>query len=626
MSEFEGWELYHPDTSTRAERAIILMLLILVTILNLYALAKLMNAFRTLWYTKFLTSKPLQGGHIAEGSEPKVTIQICCYNEQAVIEATINAACSVDWPKDKLFVQILDDSTDNTSAIVQDLAASWREKGVNCVCYTRPTRRGYKAGNLYDMDDKVVGDFVALFDADHRCDVNFLRRTVPHFFNKDGSDKPEIGLVQVPWAYYNAHANLLTKYDALNLDLSHVIEQQGRSAALQCFGFNGTGGIWRHAAIHAGGGWQWDTVVEDLDLSYLAHLGGYKFVYLRDLPQQLELPSSILAHKQQKHRWTKGFWQVLRKSLWNILENKKSSIWLKLEAFFHMSCAIANPITLVVMVLVSMASYQDALSLFMALYCLAPFASYSFCVIITCYGKVTDKDGNYRTFWSRTKRIGLLPVMIMIAVGISVYETFAVYEGIVSDDATFLRTPKEGSKNTTNSSASGANVNAADEEVMENVIKSNKKKRGGFATEMFAVLIGLFLSSYFAAFAVYSLVSKRFAAGAAWFVGYMLPAVGLAIFHLTMLRVLLKYRAADKKTNRDEINKSTKSTKTEGTTMELNCDSDGISSKEESTHSKEQEGVINSKSDSPVQTITCKDEVFIHDNDCVSSTSHASKS
>jgi Glycosyl transferase family 2 len=195
----DGWGVFHSEATTIPERVMSVLLVVVMTIINFYSFSKLLNVVRAVWSTNFFTSKPLEGGNITPGDEPTVTIQICCYNEPAVIEATINAACSVDWPKDKLYVQILDDSTDNTVDIVENVSASWRERGVNCVRLARPTRRGYKAGNLHDMQDKVEGEFMALFDADHRCHVNFLKRTMPQFFNKDGSPKPEIGLVQVPW-------------------------------------------------------------------------------------------------------------------------------------------------------------------------------------------------------------------------------------------------------------------------------------------------------------------------------------------------------------------------------------------------------------------------------------------
>lgn len=543
MTYVQSWSFFEPNADTMAERAMVITLVVLVFILNVYGVAKLLNLCRALWSTNFFTNKPLQGGYIAQGSEPEVTIQICCYNEEAVIEATINAACSVDWPKDKLFVQVLDDSTDNTVEIVEALAASWSEKGVNCTRLSRPTRRGYKAGNLHDMEDKVQGDFVALFDADHRCDVNFLRRTVPHFFSQDGSDKSEIGLVQVPWAYYNADANLLTEYDALALDVSHVVEQQGRSAALGCFGFNGTGGIWRREAVKAGGGWQWDTVTEDLDLSYLAHLAGYKFVYLRDIPQQLELPAGCVAHKQQKHRWTKGFWQVLRKSYWNIFTNKESSIAIKFEAFTHMTGAIANPISLLVMIIITLLTYQGILTLPLILYSLTPMAVVILTIIATCYGKVAGPEQRYKSFWSRTARIGLLPIMVIMGIGMSVYETYALYDGLVSNDATFLRTPKEGS-----SKHKGA-VDDAEDQVIENVMKKNKK-RGGFMTEMMLICIGMVLTAYFATFSLYQMAREGWALGSLWCIGFLLPAIGLGFFHTLMLQALLARRAEQKSKDR----------------------------------------------------------------------------
>jgi cellulose synthase/poly-beta-1,6-N-acetylglucosamine synthase-like glycosyltransferase len=451
--------------------------LVPVTILNIYALAVAVNILRAVISTRFFTNKPKQGGFVGEGDEPVVTIQICVYNEASVIEETLNAACSIDWPRDKLFVQVLDDSSDETTAIIHAVVANYYSKGVNCKRFDRPDRVGYKAGNLHSHTHRIEGDFVALFDADHRCDRQFLRRTVPHFFDNKGM-RNNVGLVQVPWAYYNIHQNMLTEYDCLNLDVSHVISQTGRSEALKCFGFNGTGGIWNKGAIRAGGGWTWDTVTEDLDLSYKAHLAGYDFVYLRDVPQQLEVPAGIRAHVQQKHRWTKGFFQVARKSLWKILRAPRanSSLALKFEVFFHMTAPITNTLALLVMLFVPVLSFHNLITPGILWYTVAGALVPLIAGICTVYGKHSGQDKHYKTFLQRSTRLLYLPTLFMIAFGMMVFETYAVFDGLFSNDATFLRTPKEGtlSKHEVIRAAGIDYVDQDDEDLDENLATPGK--------------------------------------------------------------------------------------------------------------------------------------------------------
>jgi len=212
-------------------------------VLNLYSLVRLNNIVRAIWATRFFRAKPKAGGVIPEGEEPVVTLQICCYNERNVITNTINAACAVDWPRSKLFVQVLDDSTDESIEVIEQTCAKLRELGFNCQRLSRADRIGYKAGNLQAHFDEIQGDFVGLFDSDHMCEGDFLRRCMPHFFDAKGNQKRKVGLVQCPWGYYNIHTNLLTEYDSLNLDTAFVIEQTAREAFVGAFGFNGTGHV-----------------------------------------------------------------------------------------------------------------------------------------------------------------------------------------------------------------------------------------------------------------------------------------------------------------------------------------------------------------------------------------------
>jgi cellulose synthase/poly-beta-1,6-N-acetylglucosamine synthase-like glycosyltransferase len=315
-------------------------------------------------------------GHIGAGKEPHVTVAICAFNEGTVVLKTIDTACTLDWPRNRLTVHVCDDSTDTMSiSLIEQHVEYWKCHGVNIERMVRPDRVGYKAGNLRYNFSRVQGEYVAYFDADHRPEKDFLRNTVPYFFDRDGKTISKIALVQTPWAYHNTHQNILTECgeynmhthgpaptdipcvslfasftcpcvlanhtfcssqnaDAFGLDIHHVCEQVGRSINYRLFGFNGTGGIWRRRAIEDAGGFTWETITEDLLLSYRAYMMGYELVYVRHFPQCLEVPAHIQAHIQQKHRWTKGFLQVFRLFRGNLL-SPKVPFWVTYEFFSH---------------------------------------------------------------------------------------------------------------------------------------------------------------------------------------------------------------------------------------------------------------------------------------------------
>lgn len=428
-----------------ADWIIMILYLMGVFVLNVYTLVRLNNIIRAIIATRFFRSKSKEGGLIPKGKEPVVTLQICCYNERNVIKNSINAACAVDWPRNKLVVQILDDSTDESVEFIEQTCARMRELGFNCHRLERSDRVGYKAGNLQSHFDEIQGDFVGLFDADHLCERDFLRRCVPQFFDRKGRQKKRIGLVQCPWAYYNIHSSMLTEYDALNLDSAFVIEQTAREHFLGTFSFNGTGGLWRKQAIIDAGGWSWETVTEDLYISYQAAMAGYKFVYLRDVPQVLEVPAGIRAHLLQKNRWTKGYWQVTRKTLWTILSNPRCPFSMKFEVFFQYTASIMYAWTLLLVILAPALTYRRLYSPLMILLTLFPAFVALLAGIITVFGKdAGNHTNNYRILLARLIRLRFIPLLLFFALGVMVFETYAIYQGLTSNDATFLRTPKEG--------------------------------------------------------------------------------------------------------------------------------------------------------------------------------------
>ncbi|WCJ20921.1 Cellulose-synthase-like C4 [Euphorbia peplus] len=263
---------------------------------------------------------------------PMVLVQIPMCNEREVYAQSIGAACQLDWPRDRLLIQVLDDSSDgNVQLLIQDEVSSWRQKGINIIYRHRLVRTGYKAGNLKSaMGCDYIQDyeFVAIFDADFQPNPDFLKQTIPHF-----NGNPELGLVQARWSFVNKDENLLTRLQNVNLCFHFEVEQQVNGLFLNFFGFNGTAGVWRIKALEDSGGWLERTTVEDMDIAVRAHLNGWKFIYLNDVKVLCELPESYEAYKKQQHRWHSGPMQLFRLCLPAIITSK-ISFWKKANLIF----------------------------------------------------------------------------------------------------------------------------------------------------------------------------------------------------------------------------------------------------------------------------------------------------
>ncbi|XP_031118523.1 probable xyloglucan glycosyltransferase 12 isoform X1 [Ipomoea triloba] len=274
----------------------------------------------------------LESGDEGGGFFPMVLVQVPMCNEREVYQQSIAAVCSLDWPKAKLLIQVLDDSNDLiTQSLIEEEVHKWQKDGVNIVYMHRVNREGYKAGNLKSaMNCSYVKDyeFVAIFDADFQPSPDFLKRTVPYF-----KDNGELGLVQARWSFVNKHENLLTRLQLINLAFHFEVEQQVNGIFLNFFGFNGTAGVWRIKALEGSGGWLERTTVEDMDIAVRAHLQGWKFVFLNDVECQCELPESYEAYRKQQHRWHSGPMQLFRLCLPDIIRSKVS-IWKKGNLIF----------------------------------------------------------------------------------------------------------------------------------------------------------------------------------------------------------------------------------------------------------------------------------------------------
>ena len=274
---------------------------------------------------------------------PRVTVQLPVFNEMYVVERLISAVCKIDYPKDLLEIQVLDDSTDNTSDIALRCVEEYQKKGFDIVFLHRDNRKGYKAGALEEGIKVAKGEFIAIFDADFLPPADFLKNTIDYFTDK------EVGIVQTRWGHLNQDYSVLTKAQSVLLDGHFIIEQPTRYRHGVFFNFNGTAGILRKSCINDSGGWQHDTLTEDLDLSYRAQLAGWKLVYLKDVVSDAELPVDMNAFKSQQHRWAKGGIQTAKKLLPTILRRPDLPFKVKAEAFFHLLGNISYLLLLVLL-------------------------------------------------------------------------------------------------------------------------------------------------------------------------------------------------------------------------------------------------------------------------------------
>ncbi|MGH9566022.1 MAG: cellulose synthase family protein, partial [Candidatus Angelobacter sp.] len=268
---------------------------------------------------------------------PRVTVQLPIFNEQYVVDRLLSSICKLQYPLDKLDIQLLDDSTDETQAVARALVEQYAAQGFPVSYLHRTNREGYKAGALAEGMKTAKGEFIAIFDADFTPPEDFLLKTVHHLTD------PSVGMVQTRWTHINRNYSFLTEVEAILLDGHFVLEHSGRARSNVFFNFNGTAGVWRRTAIEEAGGWQHDTLTEDTDLSYRAQMKGWKFVYLQDVECPAELPVEMTAFKTQQARWAKGLIQTAKKILPDVLKSKQS-FHVKLEAWYHLTSNLSYPL------------------------------------------------------------------------------------------------------------------------------------------------------------------------------------------------------------------------------------------------------------------------------------------
>jgi cellulose synthase/poly-beta-1,6-N-acetylglucosamine synthase-like glycosyltransferase len=372
------------------------------------------------------------GGTMSDA--PLVTVQLPVYNERHVVERLIDAALNLNWPVERLQIQVLDDSTDDTHQIIARALERHEDKGVWLEHVRRTDRRGFKAGALQHGLATAAGEYIAIFDADFIPPSDFLQKTVPCFDSNGGATErsaANVGCVQARWGHVNPGSSLLTQTQALGIDGHFFVEQAARAGAKAFLNFNGTAGVWRRSCMDDAGGWQGDTLTEDLDLSYRAQLGGWRIVYQPEMIVPAELPVQIDALKRQQFRWAKGSIQTALKLLGKLWRSSQP-FWRKLLGTLHLTNYAVHPLMVLnlMLILPMTLSHSPALRL-------APFLMLS-------------AIGPPLIYWTAMRaqhlplltRLGRLAMLVGLGTGLSVNNTRAVIEAILGVHSTFKRTPK----------------------------------------------------------------------------------------------------------------------------------------------------------------------------------------
>lgn len=360
---------------------------------------------------------------------PRLTVQLPIYNERTVAARMIRSAGALEYPRERFEIQVLDDSNDETTEICAAEVARLVDRGIDAKLIRRSDRRGFKAGALDFGMKSAKGELVCIFDADFTPEPDFLLRLVARF------DDPKVGMVQARWGHVNREDSILTRAESTLLDGHFVIEHKVRHDSGAFFNFNGTAGIWRREAIADGGGWQHDTLTEDLDLSYRTQLRGWKFVYVPMVVAPAEVPPDIAAFKSQQHRWAKGSVQVFKKLGWRILVSKEP-LGVKLEALAHLTGNVGYPCVLLLSILLPLAlevreQVAEALNLTLFVVCSVS--------VLVFYARSQKVLG--RTLVQRIVDTG---AAICLGIGMCVSQTRAVVEGLLPGTGVFVRTPKKG--------------------------------------------------------------------------------------------------------------------------------------------------------------------------------------
>jgi len=357
---------------------------------------------------------------------PAVTVQLPLFNEQYVATRLIDAVAKLDYPQDKLLIQVLDDSTDKTVQIVERYLTKLEKQGYHVQHIRRPQRTGYKAGALAYGMAHVQNEFIAIFDADFIPPTDFLKKTIPHLV-----DNPNIGVVQTRWGHLNSDDNWLTRSQTLSIDAHFIVEQTARNRSGWLIPFNGTGGVWRRECIESAGGWSDDTLTEDLDLSYRAQIIGWQSLFLPDIEVPGEIPPQLAAYKQQQSRWAMGNTQCLIKLVTPLLQ-AKLSISQKIMAIQHLCQYLPHPLMLMLLLLTPPLLLTHSLDDM-------PFAPLGIVGLAPPLMYIVSQIRLHDNWMSQLKAF---PALLLIGTGISLSNTLAVLGAITGAKVEFRRTPK----------------------------------------------------------------------------------------------------------------------------------------------------------------------------------------
>jgi len=417
------------------ETIIIVIYSISLLLIFMYALAQLNLLFNYLRAKKKVDTSELFNLS-KENETPFVTIQLPVYNEKYVMERLLNTIAKIEYPKDKLEIQVLDDSTDESFETTAIHIKELQKKGIDIQHIIRKDRKNFKAGALKEGLKIAKGEFIAIFDADFVPQRDWLQKTIPYFKN------PEIGVVQTRWGHLNRQFSLLTRIQAFALDAHFTLEQVGRNSQGHFINFNGTAGVWRKECIYDAGNWEGDTLTEDLDLSYRAQLKNWKFKYLVDVETPAELPIIISAARSQQFRWNKGGAENFQKMMGRVIKSKNISFKTKIHGLLHLlnSTMFLNILIVGILsipMLYIKNEYEHLKIYFIAL----SFFVTSTLIFFICYW-FTFKSiygGGIKQF---LKYIGMFFAFFSIAMGFSLHNSLAVIEGHLGKKSDFIRTPK----------------------------------------------------------------------------------------------------------------------------------------------------------------------------------------
>lgn len=391
-----------------------------------------LGQFNLAWH--YMKAKKEEADTIEPMDEyPKVTVQLPVYNELYVVERLLDCVAKLNYPKDKLEIQVLDDSTDETVEVIAKKVNEIKARDINIVHVRRPDRIGYKAGALEYGMHKTDADYIAIFDADFLPEEDFLLKTMPHFRNEN------IGMVQTRWGHLNQNYSILTQMQAFGLNAHFTVEQKGRQAAGSFINFNGTAGVWRKQCIVEAGGWEHDTLTEDLDLSYRAQLKGWKFHFLEDVVSPAELPVLIPAIKSQQYRWTKGAAETARKTLPSVLRapmkfrEKTHAVMHLLNSSVFLFLMIAAVLSIPMLYI---KEFNPELAVIFDLGSIFMIGFFAMGLFYWASTKAVHPEYTFKYFATQ------FPLFLTFSMGLALHNSIAVLEGFFGVKSAFIRTPK----------------------------------------------------------------------------------------------------------------------------------------------------------------------------------------